>query len=206
MQRVPQNTMPPQNRQGGGSPQSQPSAENASAQVQTQNGNGQTQSQAFNAAANGSAPNGGAASPALAMAKRIRSEQGQERARQYLNAMEPFLAPAERAHIAQQLGVSLSNRQTRAEDVQRRPQQSASSGAAAQSSSQQNPVGGAGTPGAGIFDQMPGQQNNMMNQINSTMQMMQALSGFSGNGGGGGKSMMEQMMMMQMLGNMFGKK
>ena len=73
MQKTPQNMMPPRGRQQNqntGRPQTQPGSQ----------GNGQ------------SIP----ASPALVMARRIRNEQGQERARQYLMAMEPFLAPAER--------------------------------------------------------------------------------------------------------------
>ena len=44
-------------------------------------------------------------SPAYRMARRIQREQGPQRATQYLNAMEPFLAPAERAHIAERLGL-----------------------------------------------------------------------------------------------------
>lgn len=47
-------------------------------------------------------------SPAYRMARRIQREQGPQRATQYLNAMEPFLAPAERAHIAERLGLRLS--------------------------------------------------------------------------------------------------
>lgn len=47
-------------------------------------------------------------SPAYTMAARIRNEQGKERAAEYLAAMEPFLAPGERAHIAAQLGVPLT--------------------------------------------------------------------------------------------------
>jgi hypothetical protein len=46
-------------------------------------------------------------SPAYHMASRIRAEQGNERAAQYLGAMEPFIAPAERAHIAEKLGLRL---------------------------------------------------------------------------------------------------
>ncbi len=46
-------------------------------------------------------------SPALIMASRIRTEQGPEKAAQYLNAMEPFLAPGERTHIAYTLGLPL---------------------------------------------------------------------------------------------------
>lgn len=44
-------------------------------------------------------------SPALMMAGRIRKEQGAERAAQYLEAMEPFIAPGERSHIAHVLGL-----------------------------------------------------------------------------------------------------
>ena len=46
-------------------------------------------------------------SPALTMASRIRAEQGPERAAQYLSAMEPFLAPGERTHIAYTLGLPI---------------------------------------------------------------------------------------------------
>lgn len=64
-------------------------------------------------------------SPALNMARRIRSEQGAEQARQYLMDMEPYLAPAERNHIAAQLGVELPRRQNApaAPPVQQNPQQ-----------------------------------------------------------------------------------
>ncbi|MBE6032628.1 MAG: hypothetical protein E7224_05490 [Clostridiales bacterium] len=47
------------------------------------------------------------ASPALRMAERIRNEQGLQGARDYLAAMEPYLAPGERRHIAERLGVEL---------------------------------------------------------------------------------------------------
>ena len=50
-------------------------------------------------------------SPALQLAMRIRNEQGRERAAQFLLAMEPFLAPAERSHIAAKVGVSLPQKQ-----------------------------------------------------------------------------------------------
>lgn len=50
---------------------------------------------------------GNPSSPALTMASRIRSEQGPERAAQYLNAMEPFLAPGERTYIAYTLGLPM---------------------------------------------------------------------------------------------------
>ena len=46
-------------------------------------------------------------SPALMMASRIRAEQGPEKAAQYLSAMEPFLAPGERTHIAYTLGLPI---------------------------------------------------------------------------------------------------
>lgn len=45
------------------------------------------------------------ASPAFTMASRIKREQGAGRAAEYLAAMEPYLAPAERAHIASQLNL-----------------------------------------------------------------------------------------------------
>lgn len=62
------------------------------------------------------------ASPALNMARRIRSEQGAEQARQYLMDMEPYLAPAERNHIASQIGVNLP-RQQQGQPVQHNQQQ-----------------------------------------------------------------------------------
>lgn len=44
------------------------------------------------------------ASPALLMARRIRSEQGVEQLKRFLNSMEPFVAPAERWKIAESMG------------------------------------------------------------------------------------------------------
>lgn len=46
-------------------------------------------------------------SPALLLGKRIKKEQGRERAYEFLSAMEPFLAPGERELIASQLGVAM---------------------------------------------------------------------------------------------------
>ena len=50
-------------------------------------------------------------SPAYTMASRIRNEQGRDRAAEYLGAMEPFLAPGEREHIAKMLDIPLPQRQ-----------------------------------------------------------------------------------------------
>ena len=50
-------------------------------------------------------------SPAYIMASRIRNEQGRDRAAEYLGAMEPFLAPGEREHIAKMLDIPLPQRQ-----------------------------------------------------------------------------------------------
>lgn len=46
-------------------------------------------------------------SPALLLGKRIKKEQGRDRAYEFLGAMEPFLAPGERELIASQLGVAI---------------------------------------------------------------------------------------------------
>ena len=46
-------------------------------------------------------------SPAYSLALRIKTEQGPNQAAEFLAAMEPFIAPAERIHIADQLGLPL---------------------------------------------------------------------------------------------------
>ena len=46
-------------------------------------------------------------SPALLMARRIRGEQGIEQLKRFLEAMEPFVAPAERRMIAESMGIKL---------------------------------------------------------------------------------------------------
>lgn len=98
-------------------------------------------------------------SPALTMASRIRSEQGPERAAQYLNAMEPFLAPGERTYIAYTLGLPI-------------PQPSAQSTfAPRQSMGPQAPMGGIG---------------GGLGNLGNIMQLMQLMNGLQGMQGGQG--------------------
>lgn len=111
--------------------------------------------------------NGAAASPALNMARRIRSEQGAEQARQYLMDMEPYLAPAERAHIAEQVGVTLPPKQGGAGSMP-------NAGAA-------NPMN-AGNPFSALGAMPGGGGNGGANP----MQLLQMLSGMQGGGNGGG--------------------
>ncbi len=118
-------------------------------------------------------------SPALMMASRIRTEQGPQKAAQYLSAMEPFLAPGERAHIAYVLGLPV-------------PQPV-----------QQNYARQAQGMGGG-FGGMPDMQNmpNMggLGNIGSIMQVMQLMNTLQGASGGG------QNPIMNMLGGLMGGK
>lgn len=123
-------------------------------------------------------------SPALMMASRIRAEQGPEKAAQYLSAMEPFLAPGERTHIAYTLGLPIP--QPIQHNYGQQPQ-------------------GVGAPGG-----MPNMQNmpNMPNMgnmgglgnIGGIMQVMQLMNSLQGAGGGG------QNPIMNMLGGLMGGK
>lgn len=199
MQRTPQNTMPPRGRQqqsqSAGRPQTQQGGEQGNQGGQSSTAGGQ------------SIP----ASPALAMARRIRNEQGQERARQYLMAMEPFLAPAERAHIAQQLGVTLpvpsappfaQGQPNQAQQAPGQPQSSFNQG--------QPHTPFAGAPGGMPFGQAGGIPFMGKGSMSSPLQMMQVLSSLGGMGkkGGtqGGSGMGDPMMLAQMFGSMMGKK
>ena len=124
------------------------------------------------------------------MAARIRNEQGRERAGEYLAAMEPFLAPGERAHIAAQLGVPM---------VQRAPQPPPAPSF--------EPPPSAGLPP--IFSQMT-QQRGGMGDMMQMMQMLQAFGGMGGKGKDAGNmgnmgGMNNPLMLAQMLGLM-GKK
>lgn len=199
MQRTPQNTMPPRGRQ-----QPNQSAGRPQAQQGGEKGNQGGQS---NAAGGQSVP----ASPALAMARRIRNEQGQERARQYLMAMEPFLAPAERAHIAQQLGVTLPM-PSAPSFAQGQPNQTQQAPGQPQPSFNQGqpypPF--AGAPGGMPFGQAGGIPFMGKGSMNSPLQMMQVLSSLGGMGkkgsAQGGNGTGDPMMLAQMLGSMMGKK
>jgi hypothetical protein len=127
-------------------------------------------------------------SPALVMGRRIRAEQGVERARQYLMAMEPFVAPAERAHIAQQLGIQLPmHQEPRYTEPNNEPRDT-----------------GFSQPNMPNFGNVNGMPNIPGMGNNNFMQMMQMMNAFSGMQGGKGK--MDPMLMAQMLGSMMGKK
>lgn len=122
-------------------------------------------------------------SPALTMASRIRAEQGPERAAQYLNAMEPFLAPGERTYIAYTLGLPI-------------PQPVSNSG-------MQPPMGPQTAMGGGMggMGSMGGLGN--MGNLGSIMQLMQLMNGLQGmpgmqGGQGGGNPLM------QVLGSLMG--
>ncbi len=143
-------------------------------------------------------------SPALHMARRIRSEQGAEQARQYLVAMEPYLAPAERRHIAEQVGVSLPTRQESA------PVQNA----AAPSAGGANPLAGLGGMGGANPLVALGNMGGGNGGGGNPMQLLQMLSGMGGSGGGRGSlgnmggmgNMGNMMQMMQALGPLLGGK
>ncbi|HWQ57975.1 MAG TPA: hypothetical protein VN540_03070 [Clostridia bacterium] len=125
-------------------------------------------------------------SPAYIMAARIRNEQGKERAGEYLAAMEPFLAPGERQHIASQLGVPIVQRSSPPPPQQQSP------------FSQQMPP---------IFSQFAQKQGGM-NDMMQMMQVMQALSGMNGGDKSKGSDMggMNNPMMLMQLLNMMNKK
>jgi len=158
MQRPPMNTVLPRAAQ-------QPRSTPAVQQSRAAEGNGQ-----------GTAP-----SPALQLAERIRNEQGKERAQQFLLAMEPFLAPAERSHIAGKIGVSLPQRPVAA------PQQPQGSDTLGQM-----------RPPFGTAPFSPQQGGN-------PLQMMQMLSGLGGKGQKGGMGA-DPLALAQLLGSVMGNK
>lgn len=153
---------------------------------------------------NGNTNAGG--SPALIMARRIRSEQGVERTRQYLIAMEPYIAPAERAHIAQQLGIQLPAHAEKTEP-QSVPQSNTTGFQMPGSSNGGMPnFGNMNTNAMPNFGNM--NTNAMPNLGNmgggNLQQMMQMMNAFGGLQGGKGK--MDPMTMAQMFGSLMGKK
>ena len=128
-------------------------------------------------------------SPAYTMASRIRNEQGRDRAAEYLGAMEPFLAPGEREHIAKMLDIPLPQRQYAPPPPQYAPPQYAPPQRPAQGPQAMPNLGGMG----------------------DTMQLMQLLSSLGGMGKGGsplGQSGggMNPLMLAQLLGNMMGRR
>lgn len=118
-------------------------------------------------------------SPAYTMAYRIRNEQGRERAGEYLCAMEPFLAPGEREHIAAMLDIPLVSCARPAQQAQYAPPQRET-----QASPQNIP------------------------NMSSMNQLMQLLGGLGGMGKGSPQPSlggMNPMMLAQLLGNMMGR-
>lgn len=149
----------------------------------------------------GGRPGGGGGqgeSPAFRMASRIRTEQGADRAAQYLKAMEPFVAPAERAHIAQQLGLSMPP-----DPPPPQPSQSVGGAAPAQAM----PPFGGGLPNLGPLGNLGGLGNmGNLGNLGNIMQMVQLFQGLSGSGGGGGPGNGNPMQLAQMLGSLMGAK
>lgn len=130
-------------------------------------------------------------SPAYTMAARIRNEQGRERAGEYLAAMEPFLAPGERAHIASQLGVPLV--------------QCAAPPPPPPAQSFEAPPRGPDV--SQMFSQLAQQQGGM-NNVMQMMQLMKTFGAMGGEGKGAAPGMgnlNSTLMLAQMLG-MMGKK
>lgn len=127
---------------------------------------------------------GGERSPAHMMANRIRMEQGPERAAQYLAAMEPYLAPGERTHIATALGLPI---------IQPAPAQQPSGMNA-------GPLGGMNAGPLGGMN-LGGLQN-----LGGMMQMMQLLGGMQGGGGAQGGGGGNPMQLAQMLSGLMGGK
>lgn len=152
---------------------------------------------------NGSRPGGnmgaGEESPAFRMASRIRAEQGPERAAQYLGAMEPFLAPAERAHIAERLGLRLP-------EPQPAYQPQPPSFQAPQAAPGPGNMGGLGNM-ANMLGGMNGGNMGPLGNIGNLMQMMQVMQGLTGGAkgqGGGGAGLGNPMQLAQMLGSLMG--
>ena len=145
-------------------------------------------------------------SPAYRMARRIQREQGPQRAAQYLNAMEPFLAPAERAHIAERLGLRLS---TPGNAPFTPPTHGPGEGGSCQGNGTQGPKpngpGMGGAPGMGPIPGFGGNRGfNGLGSMGSLMQMMQMFQGLSGNGPGWNNAMGNPMQLAQMLGSLLG--
>ena len=116
------------------------------------------------------------ASPALLMARRIRSEQGVEQLKRFLNSMEPFVAPAERMKIAESMGVRLNPSGPKAE-----PQAA-------------KPSPGAGMPNIPSTPATGQSQGNPMSLLSS----MLGQKGMGAANGGG----LDPMMLMQMMNGM----
>ena len=114
------------------------------------------------------------ASPALLMARRIRSEQGVEQLKRFLNSMEPFVAPAERMKIAESMGVRLNPSSPRAEPEAAKP-----------------PLGMPTIPSAPMMGQSQG----------NPMSILSSMLGNKGMGAGNGGGL-DPMMLMQMMNGM----
>ncbi|OQB23915.1 MAG: hypothetical protein BWY11_01520 [Firmicutes bacterium ADurb.Bin182] len=107
-------------------------------------------------------------SPALQLAQRIRYEQGTEQLRRYLTAIEPFIAPAERAAIAKQMGIQIVK-------AQQSPPQSQNQ------YFQPEEAGGSGQINENRQSQQPDTANNS-GRMNQQMQIIQLLAQLAGGG------------------------
>lgn len=145
-------------------------------------------------------------SPAYRMARRIQREQGPQRAAQYLSAMEPFLAPAERAHIAERLGLRLPpSGNAPFTPPAHGPGEAGSCQGNGEQGHKPNSAGLGGSPGMGPMPGFGGNRGfNGLGDMGSLMQMMQMFQGLSGNGSGWNNSMGNPMQLAQMLGSLLG--
>lgn len=124
--------------------------------------------------------------PALLLARRIRREQGIEQVKQFLAAMEPFLAPYERSSIAGQMGVKIpisepQERHRPQNNNQQRPQQPvhepAQQSAVPNAANQGFATGGMNSGSSPMqMLQLIGQLANMQNGMNPAL-MQQLLGG-----------------------------
>lgn len=148
------------------------------------------------------------ASPAFIMAMRIRNEQGPQRAAQYLAAMEPFIAPAERAYISNRLGLPSAHASNPPFSSNPwpfgAPQSSQCAPDFSKPPSGQNYTDGASQAGANPFaGNNPFANAGGMPNMNTPAGLMQLLSMM--NNGGSAKNMPDPAML-AMLMNMMNKK
>ena len=108
-------------------------------------------------------------SPAYTMASRIRNEQGRDRAAEYLGAMEPFLAPGEREHIAKMLDIPLPQRQYAPPPPQYAPPQYAPPQRPAQGPQAMPNLGGMGKGGSPLGQSGGGMNPLMLAQLLGNM-------------------------------------
>ena len=115
------------------------------------------------------------------------------------------MAPAERAHIAERLGLRLST----PSNAPFTPPHGPGDGGSCQGNGTQGPKpnapGMGGAPGMGPIPGFGGNRGfNGLGGMGSLMQMMQMFQGLSGNGPGWNNSMGNPMQLAQMLGSLLG--